>query len=157
MLKEQYRLLDGKKATGIDKVTKASYGVELDENLNKLIQRIRRGTYKSKPARITEIPKEDGSKRPLVISCFQDKLVQLAIATILSKIYELLFLSCSYGYRPGKSCQDALRALSKATYRHPEGAVVEIDIQKYFNTIPYKGVSVIVFISSANESAKLSL
>ena len=97
MLKEQYQLLDRKKAIGIDKVTKASYGVELDENINKLIRRIRRGTYKSKSARITEIPKEDGSKRPLVISCFEDKLVQLATATILSKIYEPVFLPCSYG------------------------------------------------------------
>ena len=138
MLKEQYRLLDRKKAIGIDKVTKASYGVELDENINNLMQRIRRGTYKSKPARITEIPKEDGSKRPLVISCFEDKLVQLATATILSKIYEPVFLPCSYGYRPGRNCHDALRALSKATFKYHNGAVVEIDIQKYFSTIPHK-------------------
>ena len=138
MLKEQYGQLDGNKAVGIDKVTKAGYGEKLDENLHDLIQRIRRSTYKPKPAKITEIPKEDGSRRPLAISCFEDKLVQLAISTILTKIYEPLFLPCSYGYRPGKSCHDALRALSQATYKYPHGAIVEIDIRKYFNTIPHQ-------------------
>ncbi|HRA43405.1 MAG TPA: group II intron reverse transcriptase/maturase, partial [Gammaproteobacteria bacterium] len=59
MLRELHRELDGKKAIGIDKVTKAQYEERLEENLNSLIQRIRRGTYKSQPSRIVEIPKED--------------------------------------------------------------------------------------------------
>lgn len=74
MLVEQYQRLDGKKAIGIDKVTKVAYGENLGENINALIKRIRRGTYKPKPSRITEIPKEDGSTRPLAISCVEDKL-----------------------------------------------------------------------------------
>jgi len=138
MLKEQYRKLDGTKAIGVDKVTKASYGEHLDENVNLLIQKIRRGTYKPKPAKITEIPKEDGSTRPLAISCLEDKLVQMAASVILTKIYEPLFLPCSYGYRPGKNCHDALRALNRGSYQNPNGAIVEIDIRKYFNTIPHK-------------------
>jgi RNA-directed DNA polymerase len=119
MLKEQFQQLDGNKAVGIDKVTKVSYGENLDSNITNLIQKIRRGTYKPKAARITEIPKEDGSTRPLAISCLEDKLVQLVVSMILGKIYEPLFLPCSYGYRPGKSCHDALRALNQATYKHP--------------------------------------
>ena len=99
MLKILYQQLDGKKAVGIDKVTKEVYGAKLDENLNTLMQKIRRGTYKPKPARITQIPKEDGSFRPLAISCFEDKLVQLAVSTILNKIYELIFLPCWF---PGR-------------------------------------------------------
>ena len=63
MLKEQYQQLDEKKAVGVDKVTKKDYGENLDENINMLIQRIRRGTYRPKPARIIEIPKEDGGSR----------------------------------------------------------------------------------------------
>jgi hypothetical protein len=114
MLKEQYRLLDAKKAIGIVKMTKAAYGVDLDGNISSLMQRIRRGTYKSKPARITEIPKEDGSKRPLAISCLEDKLVQLACATILNKIYEPLFQTSSYGYRPGKSCHGLTMHIEKS-------------------------------------------
>jgi group II intron reverse transcriptase/maturase len=138
MLKEQYQRLDGSKAVGIDRMTKASYGDNLDGNINTLIKKIRRGTYKSQPVRITEIPKEDGSTRPLAISCLEDKLVQMSVATILTKIYEPLFLPCSYGYRPGKSCHDALRALHRVSYQNPNGAIVEMDIRKYFNTIPHK-------------------
>ncbi len=116
MLKEQYQRLDGKKAVGIDKVTKADYGEQLDRSINELIKQIRRGTYKPKPARITEIPKEDGSTRPLAISCVEDKLVQLAVSALLTKIYEPLFLPCSFGFRPGQSCHDALRAVMSSTY-----------------------------------------
>lgn len=140
MLKVQYHLLSGSKAVGIDKVTKDLYGEKLDQNINILIKRIRRGTYKPKPARITEIPKEDGSKRPLAISCFEDKLVQLAVSTILGKIYEPLFLPCSYGFREGRSCHDALRALNQTTFKNWSGSLIEIDIRKYFNTIPHYGL-----------------
>ncbi|USE37175.1 reverse transcriptase domain-containing protein [Endozoicomonas sp. SCSIO W0465] len=127
MLKEQFHWLNGNKAVGIDRETKETYGVKLDENLKHLLQRIRRGTYRPKPARVTEIPKEDGSKRPLVISCFEDKLVQLAASQIPGKIYEPLFLPCSYGFRPGLSCHDALRTLLQSSSRNRDGAVYVID------------------------------
>ena len=140
MFKEQYHQLDGNKAVGIDKVTKKSYGRNLNENINALIKKVRRGSYKPQPARITEIPKEDGSTRPLAISCLEDKLVQLSVSAILTKIYEPLFLPCSYGYRPGMSCHDALKALNRASYQNPNGAIVEIDIRKYFNKIPHKAL-----------------
>jgi len=137
VLKEQYERLNGNKAVGMDKVTKASYGENLDENIITLLRKIRRGTYKPRAARITAIPKEDGSTRPLAISCFEDKLVQLTVSMILTKIFEPLFLPCSFGYRPGKNCHDALKALNRATYGHPHGSIVEVDIRKYFNTIPH--------------------
>ncbi|CEE95380.1 RNA-directed DNA polymerase (Reverse transcriptase) (fragment) [Xenorhabdus nematophila str. Anatoliense] len=137
MLKGQFLRLDGNKAVGIDRMTKAAYGEHLDENIQNLILRIRRGTYHPKAARITEIPKEDGSKWPLVISCTEDKLVQLAVSDILSRIYEPLFMPCSYGFRSGLNCHAALKALQQQTYSNWNGAVVEIDIRKYFNTIPH--------------------
>ena len=140
MLKEQYRRLDWKKAVGVDGVSKRAYGKELDQNIDSLIKRIRRGTYKPKPARLVEIPKEDGSTRPLAISCIEDKIVQLAVSTILSEIYEPLFLPCSFGFRPGKSCHDALRALTAAVFPNVNGAIVEVDIRKYFNTIPHEAL-----------------
>lgn len=138
LLRELYHQLDGNKAVGTDNVTKLSYGVNLEINLKKLLQSIRRGTYRSQPARLVEIPKEDGSKRPLAISCLEDKLVQSAINLILNKIYEPLFLPGSYGFRPKKSCHDALRALNKSTFQFWNGAVVEIDLRKYFNSIPHE-------------------
>ncbi len=138
MLKGQFQRLDGSKAVGIDCVTKAAYGEQIDENINSLILRIRRGTYHPMAARITEIPKEDGSKRPLAISCLEDKLVQLAVSDILSRIYEPLFMPCSYGFRPSLNCHAALKALQQQTFRNWNGAVVEIDIRKYFNVIPHR-------------------
>ncbi|WP_339057662.1 group II intron reverse transcriptase/maturase [Candidatus Regiella endosymbiont of Tuberolachnus salignus] len=138
MLCGQFYRLDGNKAVGIDRVTKAAYGENLDENVMNLVKRIRKGTYQPKPARITEIPKEDGSKRPLAISCVEDKLVQRAVSDILSRIYEPLFLPCSYGFRPKLNCHDALKALQQQTFRNWNGAIVEIDIRKYFNRIPHR-------------------
>ena len=140
LLKELYANLDGKKAVGVDKVSKDAYGENLIEHITCLLERVRRGTYKPKPARMTEIPKEDGSKRPLAISCIEDKLVQLAVSTILSRIYEPLFLDSSYGFRPGRGCHDAIKALNKATFKNWNGAVVEIDIKQYFNRIPHKEI-----------------
>lgn len=136
-LRELYRQLDGSRAIGIDGITKEVYGAQLEKNLTTLINRIRKGCYHPKPVRIVEIPKEDGSTRPLAISCFEDKLVQLAVSQILSRIYEPLFLPCSYGFRPNQNCHDALKALNQATFKFKDGAVVEIDIRKYFNTIPH--------------------
>ena len=136
LLRDVFRQLDGKKAVGIDRVTKEQYGEQLDENLTDLLTRLRRGQYRPKPSRLVEIPKEDGSTRLLAISCFEDKLVQHAASRVLNAIFEPLFLPSSFGFREGKSCHDALRSLSQATYKSPDGATVEIDIRKYFNSIP---------------------
>ncbi len=140
MLREIYQELEGWKAVGIDGVTKEKFGKNLDGNLKSLLLRIRKRIYKSKAARMVEIPKEDGSTRPLAISCFEDKLVQSAVNKILCAIFEPIFLPCSYGFRPGQDCHEALRALSLHTYQNHDGAVVEIDIRKNFNTIPHKGL-----------------
>lgn len=70
MLRGIYQELDGQKAIGIDGVTKERYGKNLDENLKSVLMRIRKGTYVPKAARIVQIPKEDGSYRPLAIACF---------------------------------------------------------------------------------------
>ncbi len=138
LLQEKYRQLDGRKAVGIDGVKKTDYGKRLKENLNDLMKRIRRGTYRPKPSRMVEIPKEDGSKRPLAISCLEDKLVQACATAILNEVYEPIFSKSSYGFRPNENCHKALKALMRHTYVNRDGAIVEIDIQKYFNTIPHE-------------------
>lgn len=104
LLEQQYRKLDGKKAIGIDDITKAEYGKDLANNLAKLISKIRLDKYRPQPAKIVKIPKEDGGERPLAISCFENKLVQSAIRELLSIIYEPIFLTCSYmGFVPIKT------------------------------------------------------
>lgn len=138
LLGECYRRLDGKKAKGIDGVTKKEYGSKLEDNLQDLLKRIRTGSYKPQPSKIVEISKEDGSTRPLAISCFEDKLVQMAVATIVTKIYEPIFLPCSYGYREGIDGHEALRMLMKHSGKNARGATLEIDLRKYFNSIPHQ-------------------
>lgn len=123
MLEEQYKEHSGKKAVGIDGITKEEYGKELRANLSSLLTKIHLGKYNAKPARITMIPKEDGSKRPLVISCFEDKLIKSAISKILNSVFEPIFLKCSYGFRPGLNAHDALRKLNELTYSFNKGYV----------------------------------
>ena len=138
LLREAYKQLDERKAVGIDKVTKEVYGKTLNENISILIKKIRKRQYRHRASRIVEIPKEDGSTRPLAISCFEDKIVQWTVSKILEQIYEPVFLPCSHGFRPNRNCHDALRALSRYTHWFTDGAIIEIDIRKYFNTIPHE-------------------
>ncbi|WP_080571845.1 reverse transcriptase domain-containing protein [Orientia tsutsugamushi] len=137
MLEEQYKELDSKKAIGIDGITKADYGKKLKANLLSLLTKIRKWQYQAKPARITEIPKEDGGKRPLIISCFEDKIIESTVSKILNSVFEPIFLKYSYGFRPKLNAHDALRELNRLTYNFNKGAIVEIDITKCFNTIKH--------------------
>lgn len=137
-LTDAYHNLDGSKAVGMDGITKEKYGKNLYRNLEDLIQRIRKGSYMPKPARLVEIPKEDGSTRPLAISCFEDKIVQEMVNRILTLIYEPVFLPCSFGFREERGCHDALKALRKHLHEMYDGALVEIDIRKCFNSIPHQ-------------------
>ncbi|BAG39602.1 reverse transcriptase [Orientia tsutsugamushi str. Ikeda] len=137
MLEEQYKELDSKKAIGMDGITKEDYGKKLKANLLSLLTRIRKGQYQAKPARIVKIPKEDGGKRPLVISCFEDKIIESAVSKILNSVFEPIFLKYSYGFRPKLNAHDALRELNRLTYNFNKGAIVEIDITKCFNTIKH--------------------
>lgn len=138
LLRTCYRSLDAKKAVGIDGITKEQYGRNLEANLQDLLKRIRNGSYHPQPSRIVEIPKADGSMRPLAISCTEDKIVQEAVRHILEAIYEPHFLGCSYGFRPGRNAHQALADLDKRLLKESCRAAVDIDLRKYFNTIPHK-------------------
>src|SRR5215204_1648200 len=144
LLRECYQELNGRKANGIDGVTKASYGEKLEGSLQDLLARMRRNGYRPQASRLVEIPKEDGSTRPLAISCFEDKIVQLAVSKILTAVFEPKFLPCSYGYREGVNGHEALRALMKYSNENPNGATLEIDLRKYFNSIPHANLQSIL-------------
>jgi retron-type reverse transcriptase len=75
LLRECHRDMDGKKAVGIDGVTKEMYAEHLEENLHDLVIRLKNKSYKPQPARRVEIPKDNGKTRPLSIYCYEDKLV----------------------------------------------------------------------------------
>ena len=138
LLRTCFHSLDARKAVGVDGITKAKYSERLESNLQELLRRIRDGSYYPKPSRIVEIPKADGSTRPLAISCTEDKIVQEAVRRILERIYEPHFLDCSFGFRPGKSAHQALASLDKRLLKERCQAAMDIDLRKYFNTIPHK-------------------
>jgi RNA-directed DNA polymerase len=131
-------------ATGIDGVTAADYEVNLQANLVDLLDRTKSGRYKAPPVRRTYIPKADGSQRPLGIPTFEDKVAQRAIVMVLEAIYEQEFLPCSHGFRPGHSAHEALRVLYGAITRQGQYWVLDVDIRKYFDTIPHRQLRAIL-------------
>ncbi|MFC1765810.1 reverse transcriptase domain-containing protein [Planctomycetota bacterium] len=83
------------------------------------------------------IPKDEHSKRPLGLPALEDKIVQKGIARILEAIYEPLFLDCSYGFRPNRSCHQALNVVDKTMMKRPINYVVEADIKGFFDNVPH--------------------
>ena len=136
-LKEAYRLTRKDGAVGIDQVTGYQYGEKLEENLKDLLGRAHTGSYFAPPVRRTYIPKAGNpkEKRPLGIPCFEDKVLQRAVAMILEPIVEAHFKDCSYAFRPKRSPHQALETVWKAAMQSPQGWVIEIDIKGYFDTI----------------------
>jgi len=136
-MKEAYRLTRKDGAPGIDGVTAATYEANLEANLRDLLDRIKSGRYRAPPVRRAYVPKADGTQRPLGIPTFEDKVAQRAVTMVLEAVYEQDYLPCSYGFRPGRSAQQALRALRDAIWGQRLYWVLDIDIRKYFDSIPH--------------------
>lgn len=137
-LRQAFRQLDGSKAVGIDQVTKSEYQKDLEANLSKLQDEIKRGGWRPKPSREVLIPKPQGGTRPLAIGCLEDKIVQLLSAKILEAIYEPIFHRHSYGFRAGKSTHQAIARLYWDVKQRPDNCtVVEMDIEKFFNSMDH--------------------
>ena len=135
-LRACYDALPEDRAVGVDGVTKAEYGRHLEENLKDLSERLRRMGYRPKPKRRSYIPKPGSEKgRPLGISCFEDKIVELAVKRVLEPIYETVFEGSSYGYRPRCSQHQCLDALGRTIQQARVDHVVEADICGFFNEV----------------------
>jgi len=124
-----------KKAPGVDGRTVEDYAVDLESNLQDLEQRLHRGTYRPQPSLRRDIPKGDGKTRPLGIACVADKLVQRAVVMILERIYEVDFCDTSFGFRPGRSCHNALGALGKIIATRKVNWISDSDIKGFFDHV----------------------
>lgn len=123
-----------KGAAGIDKMTVEELGVYLYKNKDKIKEQIRKRMYQPKPVRRVEIPKENGDKRKLGIPTVVDRTIQQAIVQVLSPIYEQQFSKTSYGFRPGRSCEQAVIKLLEY-FNDGYQWVVDIDLEKFFDTV----------------------
>jgi group II intron reverse transcriptase/maturase len=133
-----YRRLRGDAAVGVDGVTKEQYGQELQSHLRDLHERLRTKRYRHQPIRRVHIPKEKGRTRPIGISATEDKVVQGALREVLQAIYEQDFLDCSYGFRPGRSAHDAVRALTRAVDGGEANWILEFDVMSFFDSVDRK-------------------
>ena len=126
-------------SAGMDGTTFQEYQKELGPNLQDLWERVKSGQYRAVPLRRVYISKEDGkSLRGLSIPALEDKIVQAAAVRLLNSIYEVDFLDCSYGSRPGRDAHQALDEINRALYRESITHVLELDIKTYFDSIVRK-------------------
>ena len=137
-LREAHRRTRKDGATGVDGQTAEEYATHLEGNLRSLLERAKSGTYRAPPVRRTYIPKDSGEMRPLGIPTFEDKVLQRAVAMLLEAVYEQEFLDCSYGFRPGRSANQALDVLHREASKMAGGWIIEIDIRKYFDSIDHE-------------------
>jgi RNA-directed DNA polymerase len=137
-LTRAFRRLRRRAATGVDGVTVEEYESDLENRLGDLHDRIHGGRYRPLPVRRAYIPKADGGQRPLGILALEDKIVQGAVAEVLSAIYEADFLDCSYGFRPGRSAHLALQIVRKAVMAERVSWVLEADIRKFYDSVDHE-------------------
>lgn len=143
-LLEAYYRTNKSAAAGVDEVTATEYAENLAENLKSLLQRYREGSYKAPPVRRIWIDKDDGSQRPLGIPAFEDKILQRAVAMLLSAIYEIDFYDFSYGFREGHSAHQALDNLREWCYREKVGVIIDADVSKFFDNMPHDRIREII-------------
>lgn len=136
---EQHKKQGKNKATGIDNISKMDYEENLEENTEKLINKMKIMAYKPQEVKRVYIPKT-GSKelRPLGIPAYEDRLVQGAMTDVLNEIYENIFLDCSYGFRPGRGCHQAIKKLDEIIMKKNINYVVDADIKGFFNNVNHE-------------------
>lgn len=137
-LEAKHRQMNGRKATGIDKVTKEKYEENLQQNLEELVSSMKKQAYKPQAVRRAHINKPGSTKkRPLGIPAYEDKLVQGVMADILTIIYEPKFHGCSYGFRPGRSCHDAIKMLNTILEEKKTNYIADVDIRGFFDNLDH--------------------
>ena len=126
------------KAVGVDGVTKQDYSINLQENIEDLLKRMKTFSYRPKPARRTYIPKANGKLRPLGIPSYEDKLVQGVMANILNDVYEPRFLECSYGFRENRNVHQAIREVNQHIMIDSINYILDCDIKGFFDNVDHR-------------------
>jgi RNA-directed DNA polymerase len=136
LLAGAFARLRGNASVGVDGITKEQYGQDLQNKLRDLHERLKTMRYRHQPIRRVHIPKEKkGQTRPIGISATEDKVVQTALREVLEAVYEQIFMDCSFGFRPGRSAHDAVRALTRAVNEGEGNWILEFDVVSFFDSL----------------------
>jgi RNA-directed DNA polymerase len=138
-LKEAYQRTRKDGAVGVDGMSAEEYERDLEGHLQRLLDRVKSGTYQAPPVRRVHIPKGGSTTetRPLGIPTLEDKVLQRAVVMLLEPIYEQNFLDCSYGFRTGRSAHQALGCFRNQLMNCRGGWVLEVDIRKFFDNLDH--------------------
>jgi len=131
-LKEAFRRTRKDGAPGVDGQNAEEYAENLEVNLESLLARFRSGRYRAPSVRRVHLPKGDGTTRAIGIPTLEDKVLQRAVAMVLTEVYEQDFLPCSFGFRPGRSALQASEVFNEYAMKRGGGWVLEVDIQGFF-------------------------
>nr|WP_306800405.1 reverse transcriptase domain-containing protein [Endozoicomonas sp. YOMI1] len=143
-LLQAYQLTRKDGATGVDGQTADMYERQWEANLLNLLDRIKSGRYRAPALRRVYIPKGKGQQRSLGFSTFEDKIAQRAVVMLLEPIFEQVFYNCSFGSRKGRSAHHALQSLRSHIMRDGGQWVLDVDIQKYFDTIDHSKLPLVL-------------
>jgi len=134
-LREAYRRTRHDSAPGVDGETAAAFAEHLEERLAELLERAKSGRYVAPPVKRVHLPKGPGQTRPIGMPTFANKVLERAVVLVLEPIYEQDFLDCSYGFRPGRSCHQALQRLWQEIMSLGGCWLIDADISKFYDTL----------------------
>ncbi len=138
MLERAFWSLNPRSAPGLDRVTWQAYKRDLALNLEGLHEKLVSRTYRPQPVERRWIPKSDGKKlRPLGLPALEDKIVAKAVALLLEQIYEQDFCDFSFGFRPGRSCHQALHDLRQGLLNQGVRYVIDCDVSAFFDNLQH--------------------
>lgn len=138
-LMEQHKKQMKGKASGIDGITKEQYNENAENNVEDLLVRMKKFSYRPQAVKRVYIPKTGSDKlRPLGIPAYEDRLVQGCMAYVLNEIYETKFLDCSYGFRPNRNCHQAIREINQTIMKKKVNYILDADIKGFFDNVDHK-------------------
>jgi RNA-directed DNA polymerase len=144
-----------KGAAGVDGQSTERFAMQAERYLRELHDDLKDGTYRPNPVKRVEIPKGDGRTRPLGIPTVKDRIVQTALKMTIEPVFEVQFRPGSYGFRPGRSCKDALREVDRLL-KEGNTFAVDADLKSYFDSIPHDRLMALV-AGSISDGRILSL
>jgi len=138
LLEASFKSLNKQGAAGVDEVSWESYNKQRKESIPELLTAFKSGRYRAPNIRRVYIPKGDGKLRSLGLPTVEDKLLQKAVAKVLTPVYEQIFYDTSYGYREGKTPHEALDKLFKEVSFKGKKYIIDADMKDYFGSIDHQ-------------------